>query len=261
MTKSIKSSESQSLPLNTSWFRAASGASIEGEGIVAKGEKLWYLPAPIKDLTGEFASVADATGAVRFVNEYGPLKLPQGVSRARLSLSAPMVEVSESVESILDQAKRVARIRKVAALFADKRPEIQKNLVTTLLDLWPLNFPLAPDLNKSAAVHLPLARVKGILDRFILQELNMHLPRSSERAHINVRGEFESVLAFDDLLAVIYRKLFEELMRGKLRLCHECGTVFEWTDPRQMYCSKRCGLNLAQRRYRKRPKNRDRSSR
>jgi hypothetical protein len=254
MTKSNKGSESQSLPLDTYWFRAAAGASTEGDDIVAKGDIAWYWPALIKDLPGDFASVVDASGATRFLSEYGPLKLPVGLSRARLGLAARMVEVRESVVPILDQARRIARIRRAVALFADTRPEIQKNLVATLLGLWPLNFRLAPGLNISGASHLSLARVKDVIERFILQELNMHLPRSSERAHINVRGEFESVLAFDDLLAVIYRKLFEELMRGKLRLCHECNTVFEWADPRQMYCSKRCGLNLAQRRHRKRQK-------
>lgn len=256
MRETSKSSQSQFSVvqyLEDAWLRAPD-CSIDGEHIVAKGQAIWYSPASIKDLTGEFASIEDAIGAVRFVSEYGPLELPQGASRLKLSSGVPVSEWRVSVVSILTQAKKVASIRKVAALFNDTRPEIQKNLASTLIDLWGLKMPFAPEPKKAVAEHLSAAQVKHKVGGFILQELNEHLRRSRELAHINVRGEFESVLTFESLLVVIYRKLFEELKRGRLRQCQECGTVFEWTDSRQMYCGKRCGLNLAQRRYRKRKK-------
>jgi hypothetical protein len=253
MLKSIKGSESHGtvVPrLLDNWLRT-SECSIEGQHIVARGRVVWYSPASARNLTGEFGDVMDATGAIRFVTEYGPLELPEGVSRISLAVGATAFEWRESVQSILVRAKKVARIRKAAALFTDIRENVQKHLASTLVDLWSLKMPLSSE-PKTFAKHLSAAQAKHSVGEFILQELNEHLPRSSERAHINVRGEFESVLTFESLLAVIYRRLFEELERGKLRLCHQCGAVFEWTDPRQMYCGKRCGLNLAQQRYRER---------
>jgi hypothetical protein len=254
MLKTDKTSQSQTSVLpyfRDAWLRATD-CSIEGEEIVAKGHVIWHSPASVKDLTGEFASIEDVIGAVRFVTEYGPLELPEGASRVRLLAGVNVLEWRVPIESVLVQAKRVARMRKAAALFNDTRSKVQKKLASTLAELWGLRAPWTAEPKKAVAEHLSAAQVKHKVSEFILQELNKHLPRSHEFAHINVRGEFEDVLAFEDLLAVIYRKLFEELKRGRLRLCQECGTVFEWTDSRQMYCGKRCGLNLAQRRHRER---------
>lgn len=249
--KEISGSQPSVVPLRfDNWVRAAN-CSVEGAHVVAKGHVVWYSPALVKDLVGDFGRIGDATGAVRFVSEFGPLELPGAVSRAKLITGVEEFEWRESVASILVQAKKVARIRKSGALLTDTRPKIQKNLASILVDLWGLKMPFAPD-PKAAANDLSTARVKHVVSEFTLQELNEQLPRSWERAHINVAGEFEGVLSFESLLAVIYRKLFEELERGRLRLCLECGSVFEWTDSRQMYCGKRCGLNLAQRQYRKR---------
>ncbi len=253
MSKSVKYSKSKGsvVPLLVdSWLRP-SRCSIEGADIVAKGRASWYSPASVEDLVGAFGSIVDATGAVRFVTEYGPLELPQKVSRAAVAMGAAVFESRESVESILMRAKKVARIRKVAALFADTRPTIKNDLGSILVNVWGLKVPMDPDPT-AAAKELSTAKVKLVVGDFILNELNNQLPRVCAKAHINSRGEFESVLCFHDLHALIYRRLFDELESGKLRLCQECEDVFEYADPRQMYCSKRCGLNLAQRRYRKR---------
>jgi hypothetical protein len=242
------------------WPRPAH-CSIEGDYVVARGPVAWYSPTSVKNLTGEFESIADEMDVRRFVAEYGLLRLPAEVTRAGIGFGLTEFEGREPVESILTQARRVARIRKAAALFSDTRVDEQKKLASTLIDLYGLKFPLAPELDNTASQPLSAARAKDVVSRLILQELNEQLPESYERAAINVRGEFQSALAFETLLAVVYRNLFGELQRGRLRLCQECGTVFEWTDPRQMYCGKRCGLNLAQRRYRKGQTNRRRGGR
>jgi hypothetical protein len=250
MPKNDKTSRAQTSVLpyfGDAWLRAPD-CSIEGEDIIAKGRVIWHSPTSAKDLVGEFASIEDAVGAVRFVTEYGPLVLPEGASRERLLAGVSVLELRVPIESVLAQADKVARIRKIAALFNDTRSEVQQNLMSTLIKLWPLR----------ASFDLSAAQVKHTVGVFILLELNKQLPRSHEVAHINVRGDFQDVLAFEDLLAVVYRRLFEELKRGRLRLCQECDTVFEWTDSRQMYCGKRCGLNLAQRRHRERQRKRTR---
>jgi hypothetical protein len=232
------------------WLRP-SRCSIEGADIVATGQAGWYSPASVEDLVGAFGSIVDATGAVRFVTEFGPLELPEKVSRAAVAMGTAVFESRESVESILMRANKVARIRRVAASWADTRPAIKSNLGSILVDVWGLKIPMDPDPT-AAAKELSTAKVKHVVGDFILNEMNNHLPRVWARAHISSRGEFESVLCFHDLHALIYRRLFDQLERGKLRLCQECESVFEYADPRQMYCSKRCGLNLAQRRYRER---------
>jgi hypothetical protein len=251
MINSEKGSESQaSITPLTNWVRGTAGCSIEGDYLVSHGGVVAYWPGPIHDLTGEFASIVDATGTARFATEYGPLELPKGVSR--LGLVVPGIEWRESIESILVHAKKVSRIRSVVANIADTRSEVRENLSERLRSIWPVKVPFALDQHTATGKNVSLERLKHFYWGAIENMLNEHLHRSCERAHVNVRGEIENVLAFESLLALIYRRLFEELIRGKLRLCQECGTVFEWADPRQMYCSKRCGLNLAQRRHRKR---------
>jgi hypothetical protein len=244
-------SQASAVPLLDAWLRAPD-CYIDGDHVVAKGPVIWYSPASVKNLTADLASIEDAAGALRFVAEYGPLELPPEVSRARLRSGVTELEWRGSVAGILKEAEKAARIRKTGALFTDARPEIQKNLASTLIGLWKLKFGL--DRQSPELISEPISeiRISQIIGEFIVQMLNEHLPRSCERARINVPGEFRSVLTFESLLAVVYRRLFHELRRGKLRLCQECGTVFEWADPRQMYCSKRCGLNLAQRRHRAR---------
>ena len=253
MIKRTKSPQTQAsvVPrLNDSWFRP-SRCVIEGEDIVLKEELIWYSPGSIKTLPAKFGGITEATGAIRFVSEYGPPELPKGATRPGLSMGVSTFPFRVSIKSFLQEAKKVGRIRKAVALSADTRSEVQENLTSHLVDLYGLKMPISPS-PEAAARHLSTAQAKHVVDNFILQELNKYLPQSCEQAHIGVNGEFERVLSFESLLAVIYRFQFEELERGRLRLCQECGTVFEWTDPRQMFCSKRCGLNLAQRRHRKR---------
>jgi hypothetical protein len=240
------------------WFRALD-CSFQGEYIACKGQVIWYAPTSAKALTGEFASITDETDALRFVTEYGPLNPPEGKSLISLGLGHPAsFECCESVKYILGEAQKFARIRKAAALLIDKSAEARKGLASALKDLWHFRPSFDPFLNKAPEEALSDAQTIQKIEQLSLQMLNMQLPRSGESAHITVQGKFESILMFESLLAVIYRKLFEELKRGKLRVCQECRTVFEWTDPRQMYCGKRCGLNLAQRRYRNRQKTRRR---
>jgi hypothetical protein len=236
--------------LNDSWFRP-SRCVIEGEDIVSEEELIWYSPVSIKALPAKFGGITEATGAIRFVSEYGPPELPQGSTRPGLSMGVSTFPFRVSIKSFLEEAKKVRRIRRAVALSVDTRSEIQENLTSHLVDLYGLKMPISPS-PQAAARHLSAAQTKHVVDKFILQELNKYLPQSCEQAQIGVNGEFESVLSFESLLALIYRFQFEELQRGRLRLCLECGTVFEWTDPRQMFCSKRCGLDLAQRRHRKR---------
>jgi hypothetical protein len=228
------------------WFRA-SDCFIEADDIVATGPVMGYSPASISNLTEEFGGIVDEVDALRFVTEYGPPELPEGVSRVDLSMGRASMQWRRPVKSILKQAGKVAGMRKVAALLTDTRPEIQKNLTARLTDAWPI-----PPAFRARMKDFSPAQEKHSFGEFILTELNTRLRRSCELAHVNVRGEFDSVLSFESLLDVIYRRIFEELKRGKLRSCHECEAVFEWADPRQMYCSKRCGLNLAQKRYRQR---------
>ena len=67
------------------------------------------------------------------------------------------------------------------------------------------------------------------------------------------------VQAFDGLISVIYRHLFEIVVGGNVEDCRECGTPFKQTDGRQRFCppptwtsESPCAMRFHKREQRKR---------
>lgn len=230
--------------------------SLRGDAI----EEYVFLPSPA--FLAAAAALSDEQGVLRFVQRYGLLfEAPEldDDARPEWQKAGRLMSFDERVGAYLALAFDLQAIRRLYALaeratYADRYSiaALRRALADFLTERQQAEDLTIPrdtnvdSLKRDELVALAAAQISVTT--------SMAIEEHGARFLLGIgssRGEFALLPASPTLAGHAWLQVAAEvLQRLQLRACETCEAVFAVTDPRQRYCSSRCGNTARARRFR-----------